>query len=492
VAAAAPTAAPSVAVTKTVEELVVAFSVDPGHMEPRVDSGTPGFSVLNHVYDNLLWRNELTTPMPWLVEKWEQVNPTTLRLSLRKGVKFHNGEDFTAESVRSTIQQLIAPTSRSNWKSKLDVITDFKIADPHTIDLITAQPNRPLLRNITNVMALSPKALADLGDKFSTNPVGTGQYKFVEYKPGQHALFERNPDYWGKKANFQRIRIRFIPENGTRLAALEAGEVMFVDNVPPDQISRLKGNKDLQVQISRSNRVIFVQLRGERKLLSDKRVRQAMNYAVDKEAITRDLLGGMAPIAGGPMAEALFAARTDLPLYKYDPERAKRLLTEAGAVGATWVFGSPNGRYLLDRQVAQAIAGYVDAVGIKVNHEIAEWASFIAEQNKYENGRYDSVMLGVGVGSGEPDHQMKDYYHSKSARRPGYSNPEVDKLLDEAAQSFDEARVKAAYSRAQELIWDDCPWIWLYEQPDITATNTKLKWTGGRRDEYHLFWDASM
>src|SRR5262249_19439727 len=181
-------------------------------------------------------------PVPWLVIKWEQVTPTALRWHLRRGVKFHNGEDFTAESVKVSFEQYCAPNSRSPWKSQLVVVKQFKMSDPYTVDLITERRNRPLLRNSTQAMALSPRALKDLGDRFPTNPVGTGQMRFIEYRPGQHVLMEANPGYWGRKSSFGRLRIRFIPENGTRLAALEAEEVMMVNNVPPDQIGRLKTN----------------------------------------------------------------------------------------------------------------------------------------------------------------------------------------------------------------------------------------------------------
>lgn len=473
-------------------ELVVAFSADPGHMDPRVEAGVPGFSIFLHMHDPLVWRDERTNPIPWLVEHWEQVSPNTLRWHLRKGVKFHNGEEFTAESVKVSFEQYSAPTSRSPWRNRLAVVKEFRAPDPHTIDLVTAHPNRPLLRNSTSTMVLSPRALRELGDKLATNPVGTGQMRFVEYQPGQHVVMEANPEYWGQRSNIKQMRVRFIPENGTRLAALEAGEVMMVNNVPPDQIGRLRGNPNLQVLASPTNRVIFVTLRTDRKPFHDKRVRQAMNYAIDKQAITQDLLGGMAPIARAPLPEAVFGFHPDLPPYTYDPERAMKLLAEAGATGATFNFGTPNGRYLLDKQVGEAIAGYLEAVGLKVIFENLAWSAFISEVTKYDKTKYDGYLLGWGVVTGEPDQLMGDHFYSKKVGYTKYDNPEVDRLIDEARESFDEARVKAAYARAQAIVWDECPWIFLYEQPDISAINRKLKWAAGRRDEYLLFWDASI
>jgi peptide/nickel transport system substrate-binding protein len=430
--------------------------------------------------------------VPWLVTKWEQVNPTTTRWHLRKGVKFHNGEDFTAESVKVSFEHYCAPNSRSPWRSQLNVVKQFKISDAHTVDLIMERPNRPFLRNSTQPMALSPRAIKELGDRFPTSPVGTGQMRFVEYRPGQHVLMEANPSYWGKKSAFSRIRIRFIPENGTRLAALEAGEVMMVNNVPPDQIGRLKNNSNVRVIAVPSNRVIFVALRTDRKPFDDKRVRQAMNYAIDREAITKGIFSGMAPIAKAPLPSGVFAHHTGLTPYPYDPERAKKLLAEAGATGATFSFGAPNGRYLMDKQVGEAIAGYLEAIGLKVVFENPSWSTFVSEITKFEKAKYDGYMFGWGIVTAEPDQLMGEHFYSVNARRTLYNNPEVDKLLLDARETFDDAKVRADYQKAQELLWSDCPWIWLYEQPDITAINTKLKGFAGRRDEYLMFWDASV
>jgi peptide/nickel transport system substrate-binding protein len=473
-------------------ELVVGFSIDPGHMDPRVEAGVPGWSMFHMIHDPFLWRDEKINPVPWLVTKWEQVNPTTMRWHLRRGVKFHNGEDFTAESVKVSFEQYSATNSRSPWRSQLNVVKQFRIADPHTVDLITDKPNRPLLRNATQPMALSPRALRELGDRFATSPVGTGQMRFVEYRPGQHLVMEANPGYWGKKSAFGRMRIRFIPENGTRLAALEAGEVVMINNVPPDQIGRLRGNPNLQVIAVPSNRVIFVALRTDRKPFNDRRVRQAMNYAIDREAITKGLFGGMAPIARAPLPSGVYAHHTGLTPYPYDPERAKKLLAEAGAAGATFNFGAPNGRYLMDKQVGEAIAGYLEAIGLKVVFENPSWSTFVAEITKFEKAKYDGYMFGWGIVTAEPDQLMGEHFYSVNARRTLYSNPEVDRLLVDARENFDEARVRADYQKAQELLWSDCPWIWLYEQPDITAISKKLKGFAGRRDEYLMFWDASL
>jgi peptide/nickel transport system substrate-binding protein len=473
-------------------DLVIGMSLDPGHLDPRVEAGGPGWSIFSHMFDGFVFRDDRTNPIPWLVTKWEQVSPTVLRWHLRKGVKFHNGEEFTAESVRFSLEQYAAPASRSPWKTRIGVIREYRIQDPLTVDLVTERPNRPLLRNITSAMALSPRAFREMAERFPTNPVGTGPMKFAEYRPGQHVVMQAHPGYWGRKPDFTQMRFRFIPENGTRMAALEAGEVMVVNNVPPDQIPRLRANPNLRVITSPTNRVIFIALRTDRKPFNDKRVRQALNYGIDREAISKGIMGGLAPIAKAPLPESVFAAHPSLPPYPYDPERAKKLLAQAGAAGAPFFLGVPNGRYLLDKQVGEAIAGYLETIGLQVKFESPLWSSFVNEVTKYEKSKYDGFMFGWGVVTGEPDQLMGDHFHSTAVKRTLYANPEVDRLINEARENFDEARVRAAYLRAQEIVWDECPWIWLLEQPDINAVNKRLKWAAGRRDEYLLFHDATL
>jgi peptide/nickel transport system substrate-binding protein len=299
---------------------------------------------------------------------------------------------------------------------------------------------------------------------------------------------EINPGWWGPKPAIRLLRARFIPENGTRMAALEAGEVLMVNNVPPEQLGRLRGYSELKILTWPTNRIIFVALRTDRKPFDDKRVRQAMNSAIDREAITKGIFGGMAPVAKAPIPEAVFGAHTGLPPYQYDPARARRLLAEAGATGATFTWA----RRTDATSSTSRWAGFLEAVGFKVTFENPVWSAFAAEIVKYERAKYDGYMFGWGVTSGEPDQALGDHFYSGAPKRTMYRNPEVDRYIAEERESFDEAKGKAALLEAQELIWDDAPWIFLYENPEVNAINRRLQWTGGRRDEYPMFIGASI
>ena len=227
--------------------------------------------------------------------------------------------------------------------------------------------------------------------------------------------------------------------------------------------------------------------------LSPDRVDLLSSLAPIHDIVKVAFFGRGKPLEGVPIVEGTPWWDKDLAQgWKYDPERAKKLLAEAGASGAPFFLGVPNGRYLLDKQVGEAIAGYLEVIGLQVKFESPLWSSFVNEVTKYEKSKYDGFMFGWGVITGEPDQLMGDHFHSGAVKRTLYSNPEVDRLINEERESFDETRVRASLLRAQEIVWEECPWIWLLEQPDINAINRRLKWAAGRRDEYLLFHEATL
>jgi ABC-type transport system substrate-binding protein len=237
---------------------------------------------------------------------------------------------------------------------------------------------------------------------------------------------------------------------------------------------------------------MFVPIRVDRPPYDDKRVRQALNYAIDKEALVNGFLNGLGAVPNGPMAPTVFGANTNLPPYRFDPDKAKRLLDEAGASGATFNFGIPIGRYLLDKEIGEAIAGYWTDVGLKVNAEATAWSAFVTEFNKMENSRWNGYLVGWGITTGEPEQQMREHYHSKSLNRTGWRNAEADRLIEEGAETFDEEKAKAAYMKAQAIVWDEAPWVFLYLQPDLNAISKRLQGFEARPDEWLILTGASL
>lgn len=475
---------------QSTKELTVAISVDPGNLDMRLISGMPGYSVMRHMLETVMWRDEKMNLIPWLIDSYEIVNPLSIKMKVRRGIKFHNGRAFTAEAIKVTIDDIKAPGSKSLWAGYCNPIKDIQIVDDMTLLLKFDEPNRPQLRNLTMEGILEPKAFKELGNKIATNPIGSGPYKLIEYVPGQYVSMEAFNDYWGPKPKSRMIKWRFIPENGTRLAALESGEVMMINNLPPDQVARIRNNPDLEVRDFVTARMTFIGIRCDREPFNDVRIRQAMNFAVNKEAIVKSILRGYGQPASTPMAPMVFGFNPKLKPYPYDPKKAEDLLAQAGAKGTKVTLGCPIGRYLMGEQVGEAVAGFLQKVGFDVSFEAVEWATWLTELYKLKKSKYDLHLSSWGTINMEPDYALKRYFHSKWTDVTGYQNVEVDKLIDEGRAVFNDEKVKEIYNRVQELIWDDYPAIFLYYQPEITGVNRKLKGFQPFPDEYLRLWNA--
>ena len=480
-------------VARSVETLKVAISGDPGNVHPWMLNGMPMFSTFwPTIYESILWHDDKMNLIGNLAERWE-VTGSDIKLHLRRGVSYHNGKPFDAESVRYAVEQITAPTSKALWKSMIVAVKKTTIHDPHTITLHMDKPLRSVLMNLVTIAMIEPGHAQAVGEKVAVQPVGTGPYKFVEYVPGSHLIVERNEGYYGPKPRIPRMHFRWIPENGTRLAALESGEVHFINNVPPDQLGRVEGNSKLKLLSTSTARIIYMGIRCDRAPLSDVRVRQAINHAVDREAIARSILRGKAQAATAPLAPMILGGDVKLPPYSYDPAKARALLKAAGAEGATINMGSSNGRYIMDRQCAEAVQGYLQKVGLKVTLETPEWATYIGEVLKADKAKYDMHLLGWGVITMEPDYQARDHYHSANNRRwTAYTNKDLDRAIDDAAVIMDREQARAAYHKVFATVWDEAPWLFLHYQPELIGVDQRLTGFAPLLDEWLRFPTADL
>jgi len=318
------------------------------------------------------------------------------------------------------------------------------------------------------------------------HPIGTGPYRFVEFVPSQSFVMERNPDYWGRPSNFERITVRILPESGTRLAALLAGEVQMINAVSPEMIEQIEASPNATTTTAPSARLVYASLRNDRSPLDNKLVRQAMNYAVDKEAIVSTILSGIAEVAKAPLPPTLTGARSDLA-YPYDPDKARQLLDEAGYAGEEIIFAVGRGRYPNDDQVGQAIAGYLQDVGLNVKFEQGEYASMVSE-SKGVDSPFDSFFQGWSADAQDPVLMMTFLFVSENTgSRTAYANPQVDELLKKAALTNDDAELKQLLAEAQGIVWDDAPMIFLYIPKEVLGISQNLSGFSARPDEFFFF-----
>lgn len=479
-------------VTESAEELVVAFTPDPLQMSPWLPNSMPGYSIAAHIYEPTIFRDEQMNLVPYLAESFEQISPDTIQIRLRQGVRFHNGEELTSAAVKFSYETIISEGSKALWKAMLASIRVVETPDPYTALVHTTEPNRALIRNLTLVGIMTEQIYNEIGENWANMAIGTGPFRFVEYQPGNQVVLERNEEYWGDKPALRRIVFRIITENGTRISSLQSGDVAMINNVPPDQIDGIESRDELQILSTPTARIVYCGLRTDRPPFDNVQVRQALNYAINKEEIVNGLFAGRTEAAVGPLAPMVFGAATDLGPWPYDPDRARQLLKEAGNPNPTVVFGCANGRYINDRLVGETIAGYMGEVGFNVEFLAPEWGDYYAEVFRNEESQYDMHLLAWGVINLEPDYQLREHFHSQWSRRTGYSNPEVDRLLDEAARTFEEAQTIELLRQAQEIIWEESPWAWLYFQPEIHGVSSRLMGYSPRPDEYIRFHRATL
>lgn len=476
------------------KEMVVAYGNDPLSVDPRIVYTTTGESLIQHVYETLVGQDAKGGLVPKLAVSWRQVDPTTLEFKLRRGVKFHNGEPLTGASVKYTLESMVAPDTKSPKRAFLAEIDHVKVVDDHTVHLITKRPTRALLRTLTYYGAIMPaKVSQELGDKMGSTAHGTGPYRLVEYVPGQRFVIEANPDYWGPKPKITKITYRLVPEDSTRVAMLESGQAVMVNNLPVDMIKRIEGARELRVDSAVTARTVYLGIKTTRGPLKDPRVRQALNYAVNKQEIIDTILGGRGQVANSPIAPLVQFYDSSIKAYPYDPARARQLLKEAGvATGTSLKIGVPTGRYLMDRQIGEAVVGYLQAVGFNVQLETPEWGNYYGEVLKAD-GRFDVFMLGWGTTTLDPDFLLTPNFHSQFSKSTLYNNPTIDKLLDEARQTFDDGKARELYQRIQKILVEDAPFVYLHYQPDIIGVSKRLTNIQRRAgNELHFFSEAVL
>lgn len=489
------TAPPTETVTRDV--IRVAIGVDLDTVDPHGQTTTTVYNVMRHVYETLLWFDDEGNVIPWLAESWE-VSEDGLEYTfhLRKGVKFHDGSELTAEVVKANIDRWLDPTVKVPTRSQLGPIDHAEVIDKYTIKIVLKKSFAPFLASLAEYLLITSKNIIDkFGNKTITEVVGTGPFVFKEWVKGSKIVLGRFDDYWGEKPKVRVIEWRIIPEAGTREAALLAGDVDVTFQPPPADIESLRNNPAVTVLTPVTNRVIFVALMPKGPL-KNKLVRQALNYAIDRQAIVENVLFGLGVPADSVVPPHFFGYAKMTP-YEYNPEKAKQLLAEAGYPnGFKLVLMHPTGRYLQDKQVAEAIQAYLSAIGIEVELKTMDWPSFVKELFKPLNEKiYDAVLIGWGPGVADAYYTLYPQFHSTCQLPHGlglayYNNSYIDELLDKSTVELNPDVRKELYKEIIAYLWDDAPWIFLYTQCSLLAFSSNLKgvWIHPDGEQFYFFY----
>ncbi|MCL0069394.1 glutathione ABC transporter substrate-binding protein [Dehalococcoidia bacterium] len=482
------------------QRLVVAMGVEPPTLEPIRMACSPAATVSQHITQPLVYLDVDGSLDPSLAKSWE-VSPDGLvwTLELRQDVKFHDGTPFNAEAVKFNLDRFLDPDNAAPFRFLIERITEVEVAGDYTVKLHLDEPFAPLVAHLSHsfIGMLSPTAVKALPEgEVVEYPVGTGPFKMYEWVRGEHITLVANDEYWGGRPRLDKIVWEIIPEDATRVMRLEAGDVHHIYRVPPMDVPRLEADPEIEVVRAPSVRVIYVGFNCLVEPFDDPKVRRALNYAVDKEAIVEFVLGGAGRPSDAPIVPAVFGHHAAGP-YEFNPEKARQLLAEAGFPdGFNTTLYHPTGRYMKDVAVAEAVQAQLRDVGIEAELVTMEWAAYLAFLRKPpEEATHTMYLLGWGTVTLDADYGLYALFHSSQWPTAGwalsfYKNEAVDDLLDAARITPDLAKRQATYKEAIELIWEDAPWLFLHDEVQINAQCASVRGLVLHPTERVQAWDA--
>ncbi|MDP7168015.1 MAG: ABC transporter substrate-binding protein [Nitrospinota bacterium] len=450
--------------------------------DPHTFSSLPISMHHTNVFETLLTRSpdgKLTT---LLAKSYKMASPKVWEFKLREGLKFSNGDPINAEAVKFSFERILDPKLKSKQYRYFKSIKSLKVVDEYTVQIHTkkADPMLPPFLAIYGFI-VPPKYYKKHNKKFlARNPVGSGPYVVKKWRKGEDLVYEENPNAW-RKPKVKTAIVKFIPESTTRVAALISGDVDIIDNLPPGlagRVSSSKGARVIKKQSPRTNYILMVIKKGAPWM--DVRVRRAMNLAIDRNSITKNIMMGFAkPVAvlDGP---ASFGHNPNLKPYPYNPEKAKKMLAEAGfGKGFSFDVYIPRGRFMMGKEALEGIAGQWARVGLKANVRVMEWGSmkkiiFSKYKDNVKPFLYYLARMNTAFST---EHMFAGAISSRSAYG-GFRDKGIDKLINEARSTMDNAAREKKYQEIGRILrHEKVPIVPLYQTFRIFGVQKKLSWT---------------
>ena len=470
-------------------------------LDPHFHQLSPNNAVSDMIFGKLIETDAAARNIPALATEWRATGPTTWEFKLRPGVRFHNGNPFTAEDVVFTLQRLPnVPNAPSSFAAYSRPIVRMEVVDPLTIRFHTATPYPLLPLDMTNVRIIDAETHVNAtteGFNSGALAIGTGPFRVAAHRSGDRIEFERNATYWGEAPAFQRVSYRMITNDAARTAGLLAGDIDFIDQVPTTDLARLRGDQRLHLSETVGLRLIFLGLDHLREAtenspfitdnegrplgrnpLRDVRVRRALSMAIDRTAITSRIMDGAATPAGQFLPPGTFSHVADVQAPAFDPEGARRLLAEAGyPQGFRITLNSPNDRYINDSRIAQAVGQMWTRIGVRTAVEAQTWAVFV---NRAGRAEYSAHLIGWGSNP-DASHPLRNIIGTVSrergwgaSNRGRYSNPQIDALLERSLGELDNAQRERMLIDAQRMAAEDVAVVPLHIQTNIWAMRRTL------------------
>jgi peptide/nickel transport system substrate-binding protein len=457
--------------------LVYATGVDAQTLDPQFITDIPTFRVAGAIYEALTAQDENGKIIPGLASSWSvSDDKRTWTFKLRPNVFFHDGTPFNAQAVKFTFDRIANPATGSPRKSSLDAVEAMAVVDDLTFRITTKAPFAPLLAQLSayNLYILSPTQVQKEGANFKRAPAGTGPFKFHSWQPGERLTVVRNDKYWGEKPRLDGVEFRVVPEDSARTLLLLGGQVDVISGLPSVMVKRMQTLDKVKVVRKTGYRTIFLGMNLAVKPFDDLRVRQAVAYAVNKQALVQGVMSGVGTLGGSFESSVIQGSDKSLQPYPFDVAKAKKLLADAGYPnGFATDFFVPTGLYNMDRQLGEAIQGQLAAVGIKANIVAPEISAYL---NTLTQAKAPLFIGGKGSPTGDMDFTQA-LSHGSGGRMNHFNlkNPEVDKLIAQQRVTVEPKARGKVLDELQELVYRETPHVTLYYEDQLWATRANVQ-----------------
>ncbi len=403
---------------------------------------------------------------------------------VKPDIKFTNGEPLDAEAIKAGFEFAMDPATKSHFAERYKPIVGFEVVNPTTLRVKTSEPWAAMPVRMCLFYPIPPKYYKEKGlDHFIKNPVGSGPFIMKQWARDERMVLDRNPNYWRNPVAVEQMEFRYIPEFSARLSGLLAGEVDIVKDIPVDAIERVNGSGKARCEEIPSSRINYVALVNNRpdSVFKDKKVRQAMNYAVNVPEIIQGVFKGHATRMPGCLSLDNPEVNKNVKPYAYDPEKAKALLKEAGVdpTSLNITMDAPQGRYPMDKEAAQAVAAQLGKIGVKVQVRYNEWGTHL---DKIVN-RKTGDMFFLGWGPNMDAANTIEYLFAEKSTYSSYGDPKVEAKIATVSKTIDPTKRQALYDEIQQDILEESPWIFLWQQHDIYGVSNGVDWKP-RPDEF--------
>lgn len=463
----------SLALADDKNTLIVAQSAEAKTMDPAASNDVPSHRVFLNIYDTLIQRDKEGNLVPALAESWEQLDPLTLKLNLRKGVKFHNGNDFKANDVVFTLNRAKEAPALMSFFGDIDKI---EAIDDYCIKITTKKPFGPLVNYLAHKGAsiLDEETVILAGKDYAQHPIGTGPYQFVSWRSGDRIILKANPNYFGGKPLTENIIFRVITEGTNRTIALETKEVDIAYEIDPIDIQFVKNNSNLVLLEHPAININYLGFNNQKTPFNKEEVREAIAYAIDIPSIIQAVYLGAATPANSPVAPGVPGYNSNTKSYKQNIKKAKELLTKAGYPNGFKAKISLNDSGVR-KNIAIILQDQLKQIGIDLEVEIIEWGAYL---DKLARGEQDMFLLGW-ASSPDCDSALYALFHSKhhgsGGNRTYYSNSKVDELLDLARASTNQDERNKYYGEIQTIIQEELPMFVLVYPFDNVGMQKNVK-----------------